>query len=61
MYDYLVFDAAAVYMVFMSPAIKPEFKENKQTAAILMAVDEGYRWIRTDGPWAIFERPPCNS
>lgn len=59
-YSYLVFKLVTVLSAFepIDPEVKPDayLSEDHETRALRTALAEGYRWVRTDRDFAIFEK-----
>ena len=60
-YDYILFDKQAVFEAFRHrPATQPDayLSEdlNSELSGIRDALNKGYRWVRTDGDYAVFEK-----
>jgi hypothetical protein len=62
-YDYLLFDRALVYAAlrFRPIATHPDAYLSEdadgQIVALQQALAAGYRWVRTEGDFAILEKP----
>ena len=55
-YEYLVFPLSAVLATFAPDSNKPDAYRDSDTAGVREAAQNGYRWIRTDGENAVFEK-----
>lgn len=62
LYDYILFNAQLVQHCFRfrSPVQPDSYLSEDlggEVAAIQDAINKGYRWVRTEGAFAIFEKP----
>ena len=62
LYDYILFNAQLVQHCFRyrSPVPTDSYLSEDiggEVAAIQDAINKGYRWVRTEGTFAIFEKP----
>lgn len=60
-YSYQLFDVTLVHELYrhqpqLSPGCYLSESWNGELDAIRSAVADGYRWVRTDGPLAVFEK-----
>jgi hypothetical protein len=60
-YNYLVLPAEQVKTIFAAAAMGPGLpdsylSEDEVSKALAIAIDSGFRWVRTDGDSAIFEQ-----
>lgn len=56
-YEYITFSAAMVISMFAAPIFPDAYiAEDAESLEIKTALDRGFRWIRTDGDVAVFER-----
>lgn len=59
-FDYLVFKRTSVLEIFtpVDRETMPDavLSDDFETRAVQSAIEAGYRWVRTDGDFAIFER-----
>jgi hypothetical protein len=58
MFDYKVFPLLRVVELFSARVGLPDayLAQDDETTAIQYALKEGYRWVRSDGEHAIFEK-----
>ena len=64
-YNYLVLPAEQVKTIFaaaaMGSALPDSYlSEDEVSKALAIAIDSGFRWVRTDGDSAIFEQVKGN-
>lgn len=58
------YEYAAIYFVSVTAFATPKelrqsdsyFTDDAESRAYFRMLEEGFRWVRTDGDWAIFER-----
>jgi hypothetical protein len=56
-YTYRVFDAQTVRQFFYLPRFRDSYISEDQVARCLReALEDGFRWVRTEGDYAIFEK-----
>jgi len=60
-FNYLVLPAEQVKTIFAAAAMGPGLpdsylSEDEVSRALAIAIDSGFRWVRTDGNSAIFEQ-----
>lgn len=58
-YNYITIHASHLFGLFVAPEMRgPDSYAamDQETKAILSALNQGYRWIRTDNEMAVFEK-----
>ncbi len=56
-FDYATVNADAVRAVTARPMMPDAYvSDDPDTRAVRDLLSKGYRWVRTDGEWAIFEK-----
>jgi hypothetical protein len=56
-YHYATVRADALFLLTKVPIPKDSYVSNdEETKAVRKLLAAGYRWIRTDGEWAVFEK-----